>query len=284
MTDAADDTSPTEEKGGAVQEFIEIIKTVAYALGIALVLRVLLFQPFTIPSGSMEPNLLEGDYIIVSKFSYGWSKHSIPFSPPILNGRILGKAPKRGDIVVFKLPRDNRTDYIKRLIGMPGDKVQVRGGVININGKPLAMAARQPVLVDMGYGFTQQVQRFEETNPEGRKYQTQDYGPDSRGDNTGVYTVPQGCYFFMGDNRDNSADSRFDPGVSPFKTGAGTCKWDYELDQYIGDEVGVGFVPEENLVGKAQIILLSWNRNAALFKPWTWVLDARPSRFFRVLK
>ncbi|WP_425999261.1 signal peptidase I [Caulobacter sp. DWR1-3-2b1] len=283
MTDAADDTSPTE-KGGAVQEFIEIIKTVAYALGIALVLRVLLFQPFTIPSGSMEPNLLEGDYIIVSKFSYGWSKHSIPFSPPILNGRTLGKTPKRGDIIVFKLPRDNRTDYIKRLIGMPGDKVQVRGGVVNINGKPLAMAAQQPALVDMGYGFTQQVQRFEETNPEGRKYQTQDYGPDSRGDNTGVYTVPEGCYFFMGDNRDNSADSRFDPGVSPFKTGAGTCKWDYELDQYIGDEVGVGFVPAENLVGKAQIILLSWNRNAELFKPWTWVMDARPSRFFRVLK
>ena len=284
MTDAADDNAQPEEQGGAVKEFIEIIKTVAYALGIALVLRVLLFQPFTIPSGSMEPNLLEGDYIIVSKFSYGWSKHSIPFSPPILNGRILGKTPKRGDIIVFKLPRDNRTDYIKRLIGMPGDKVQVRGGVVNINGKPLAMAAQQPALVDMGYGFTQQVQRFEETNPEGRKYQTQDYGPDSRGDNTGVYTVPEGCYFFMGDNRDNSADSRFDPGVSPFKTGAGTCKWDYELDQYIGDEVGVGFVPAENLVGKAQIILLSWNRNAELFKPWTWVMDARPSRFFRVLK
>ncbi len=274
MTDAADDTSPAPDRGGAVREFIEIIKTVAYALAIALVLRVLLFQPFTIPSGSMEPNLLEGDYIIVSKFSYGWSKHSIPFSPPLFNGRILGHAPKRGDIIVFKLPRDGRTDYIKRLIGMPGDKVQVRGGVVNINGKPLTQEVRPPALVDMGYGFTQQVQRFQETNPEGRKYVTQDYGPDSRGDSTGVYTVPAGCYFFMGDNRDNSADSRFDPGTSPFKTGSGVCKWDYELDQYIGDEVGVGFVPAENLVGKAQIILLSWNRNAALFKPWTWVLDA----------
>ncbi|WP_421737471.1 signal peptidase I [Caulobacter sp.] len=284
MTDAADTSPPEEDKGGAVREFIEIIKTVAYALAIALVLRVLLFQPFTIPSGSMEPNLLEGDYIIVSKFSYGWSKHSIPFSPPLFNGRILGHAPKRGDIIVFKLPRDGRTDYIKRLIGMPGDKVQVRGGVVNINGKPLTQEVRPPALVDMGYGFTQQVQRFQETNPEGRKYITQDYGPDSRGDSTGVYTVPAGCYFFMGDNRDNSADSRFDPGTSPFKTGSGVCKWDYELDQYIGDEVGVGFVPAENLVGKAQIILLSWNRNAALFKPWTWVLDARPSRFFRVLK
>lgn len=284
MTDAADDTAQPEHQGGALQEFIEIIKTVAYALGIALVLRVLLFQPFTIPSASMEPNLLEGDYIIVSKFSYGWSRHSFPFSPPILKGRIMNTAPKRGDIIVFKLPRDNRTDFIKRLIGMPGDKVQVRSGAIYINGKAMPQAPQAPALVDMGYGFTQQVQRFEETNPEGRKYATQDFGPDSRGDNTGVYTVPAGCYFFMGDNRDNSADSRFNPGVSPFKADPGGCKWDYELDQYIGDEVGVGFVPAENLVGKAQIVLLSWNRNAALFKPWTWVLDARPSRFFRVLK
>ena len=116
MTDAADDLTPPEEKG-VVAEFIEIIKTVAYALGIALVLRVLLFQPFTIPSASMEPNLYQGDYIIVSKFSYGWSRHSIPFSPPIIKGRILGHAPRRGDIIVFKLPRDPNIDYIKRLIG-----------------------------------------------------------------------------------------------------------------------------------------------------------------------
>jgi signal peptidase I len=199
MTDAAD-TSPSEEdKGGAVKEFIEIIKTVGYALGIALVLRVLLFQPFTIPSGSMEPNLLEGDYIIVSKFSYGWSRHSIPFSPPIFNGRILGHAPKRGDIIVFKLPRDGRTDYIKRLIGMPGDKVQVRAGVRSTStARPWPQAAQAPALVDMGYGFTQQVQRFQETNPEGRKYVTQDYGPDSRGDNTGVYTVPAGLLLLHG--------------------------------------------------------------------------------------
>jgi signal peptidase I len=281
MTDA--DTSPPEEQGGAVKEFIEIIKTVAYALAIALVLRVLLFQPFTIPSGSMEPNLLEGDYIIVSKFSYGWSRHSIPFSPKIFEGRIMGKAPRRGDIIVFKLPFDGRTDYIKRLIGMPGDKVQVREGTIYVNGKALSQAPQPPALVDRG-GFTQQVQRFEETNPEGRKYITQDYEPDSQGDNTRIYTVPENCYFFMGDNRDNSLDSRFAPGTSPLDTGPGYCKWDHEQDQYIGGDMGVGFVPAENLVGKAQIILLSWNRDAELFKPWTWVLDARPSRFFRVLK
>ena len=282
MTEAADIETP-DDKAGAVKEFIEIVKTVAYALGIALVLRVLLFQPFTIPSASMEPNLYQGDYIIVSKYSYGWSKHSIPFSPPLFDGRILGKTPTRGDIIVFKLPRDPNVDYIKRLIGLPGDKVQVRGGVVYINGKPLPRRELPSALVDTGYG-TIRAGRFEETNPEGRKYATQDYGPDSEADNTGVYTVPENCYFFMGDNRDNSLDSRFDPGVSAFKTGSGACKWDFANDQYIGMQEGVGFVPAENLVGRAQLILLSWNADAHLFKPWTWFTDARPSRFFRVLK
>ena len=144
MTDV--DTPPPGEKG-AVAELIEIIKTVAYALGIALVLRVLLFQPFTIPSASMEPNLYQGDYIIVSKFSYGWSRHSIPFSPPIIQGRIFNHAPKRGDIIVFKLPRDNRTDYIKRLIGLPGDKIQIRGGAVFINGKEIEGVPTAPALL-----------------------------------------------------------------------------------------------------------------------------------------
>ena len=283
MTDTTD-TPAADDKNGAVKEFFEIVKTVAYALGIALVLRVLLFQPFTIPSASMEPNLYQGDYIIVSKFSYGYSKHSIPFSPGLFNGRILGRAPTRGDIVVFKLPSDTNIDYIKRLIGLPGDKVQVRGGLVYINGKLLARKEMSPVLTDTGYGVTRSVQRFEETNPEGRKYATQDYGPDNEADNTGVYTVPAGCYFFMGDNRDNSLDSRFDPGISPFKTGSGVCAWDPGNDQYVGMQQGVGFVPAENLVGRAQLILLSWNADAHLFKPWTWFLDARPSRFFHVLK
>lgn len=283
MTDTAD-TETSDDKGGAVTEFIEIVKTVAYALAIALVLRVLLFQPFTIPSASMEPNLYQGDYIIVSKFSYGWSKHSIPFSPPLFNGRILGHAPKRGDIVVFKLPRDPKVDYIKRLIGLPGDQVQVRGGVVYINGKVLERKEIAPVLGDNGYGMTRSIQRFEETNPEGRKYATQDYGPDNDADNTGVYVVPKGCYFFMGDNRDNSLDSRFDPQMPLFKTGSGVCAWDPGNDQYVGMQEGVGFVPAENLVGRAQIILLSWNADAHLFKPWTWFTEARPSRFFRVLK
>jgi signal peptidase I len=231
----------------------------------------------------MEPNLYQGDYIIVSKFSYGWSKHSIPFSPPLFNGRILGHAPKRGDIIVFKLPRDPNVDYIKRLIGLPGDKVQVRGGVVYINGKALDRQEMPSALVDTGYG-TIRAGRFEETNPEGRKYATQDYGPDNDADNTGVYVVPKGCYFFMGDNRDNSLDSRFDPQVSPFKTGSGVCAWDPGNDQYVGMQEGVGFVPAENLVGRAQLILLSWNADASLFKPWTWFTEARYNRFFHVLK
>ncbi len=253
-------TEAAEEKPSAVSEFVEIVKTVVYALLIALVLRVLLFQPFTIPSASMEPTVLEGDYIIVSKFSYGYSRHSIPFSPPLFEGRIFASTPKRGDVIVFKLPRDDRTDYIKRLIGLPGDRIQVRGGVVLINGKDLPREMLPPVEVDTGYGFSRAVQQFIETNPEGRKYTTYDFGPDGELDDTGVYVVPEGHYFFMGDNRDNSIDSR------------------------VPMEVGVGMVPAENLVGKAQLILLSWNKGAALFKPWTWVLDARPSRFAKVIR
>ena len=250
----------TTSKSAVVNETVEIIKTVVYALAIALVLRIFLFQPFTIPSASMEPNLLEGDYIIVSKYSYGYSHHSIPFSPPLFSGRIFDTKPSRGDIVVFKLPRDSRTDYIKRLIGMPGDRVQIREGVVFINGKPEPRTADGNVVLDMGDGMTQEAMRFRETNPEGRQYATYDFGPGRDVDNTGVYVVPEGEYFMMGDNRDNSLDSRYPA------------------------EVGVGFVPAENLVGRARIILLSWNRGVSLFKPWTWLTEARLSRFGHVLK
>jgi signal peptidase I len=258
----ADSAEKTETTGGqsAMQELVEIAKTVFYALLIALVLRVLLFQPFTIPSASMVPTLLEGDYIIVSKFSYGYSRHSIPFSPPLFEGRLFGREPDRGDVVVFKLPRDDRTDYIKRLIGLPGDRVQLRDGAIYINGKPMPQEFQGDVSERTDYGLNQAVKRFIETNPEGRQYLVDDWGAGDM-DNTDVLIVPEGHYFFMGDNRDNSLDSR-----AP-------------------EAVGVGFVPAENLVGKAQIILLSWDaREASMFKPWTWVLEARPSRFFKVLK
>jgi signal peptidase I len=248
------------EQPGALSELVEIFKTVVYALLIALVLRVIFFQPFTIPSASMEPTLLEGDYIIVSKSAYGYSRNSIPFSPPLFGGRILERAPTRGDIVVFKLPRDGHTDYIKRLIGLPGDRIQVKGGVVYINGAAVPRKSLPPVMVDSGYGFTRSVERFQETLPNGKSYVTYDFGPDGDVDNTGVYVVPENHYFFMGDNRDNSLDSR------------------------VPSEIGVGYVPAENLVGKAQMIMLSWDKDGSLFKPWTWVLDARPSRFFHALK
>ncbi|TAJ70389.1 MAG: signal peptidase I [Phenylobacterium sp.] len=251
----------TPEKSGAVNELVEIFKTVFYALLIALVLRVIFFQPFTIPSASMEPNLYEGDYIIVSKFSYGYSHHSIPFSPPLFKGRILEKQAQRGDIVVFKLPSDNRTDYVKRVIGLPGDRIQMKNGLLWVNDKLVPRQALSPVREDVGGGYVRDVARFEETLPTGRRFATQDFGTDGELDNTDVFVVPEGHYFMMGDNRDNSSDSRVNPAIG-----------------------GVGYVPAENLVGKAQIILLSWKPEASIFKPWTWVLDARPSRFFKVLK
>ncbi|MBP7704348.1 MAG: signal peptidase I [Caulobacter sp.] len=262
MTDAADTTTETQaetpEPNGAVKETVEIVKTVVYALLIALVLRIFLFQPFTIPSASMEPNLLKGDYIIVSKFSYGYSRHSAPLSPPLFKGRILGSEPRRGDIIVFKFPRDDKIDYIKRLVGLPGDRIQVRGGLLYVNDK-LASRVYDGVGdegVCSDWMSNSQVQRFRETNIDGRTYETYDCGPRGALDDTEVFVVPAKHYFFMGDNRDNSDDSR----------------------------ANVGFVPAENLVGKAQIILLSWDGEAKLVQPWTWFTHARPSRFFKVLK
>ena len=271
------------KKGGAAAEMIEIIKTVLFALVIALLLRVLLFQPYTIPSGSMEPNLYEGDYIIVSKYSYGYSKHSIPLSPPLFDGRIFFHAPKRGDIIVFKEPRDPKIDVIKRLIGLPGDRVQIRSGVVFINGKAIDRQAMAGGATDMGYGPIA-VDRFLETNPEGRRYVTNSIPQNQAAENTGVYVVPPRCYFMLGDNRDNSLDSRFDPGMEGQPTGPANCGWNLSTDAYVPAELGMGFVPEQNLEGHAQLILLSWKKGASLFKPWTWVLDLQPRRFFKVLK
>ena len=249
------------DKNAAWKEILEIIKTVLYALVIALVLRILLFQPFTIPSASMEPNLYEGDYIIVSKFSYGYSRHSIPLSPPLFSGRLLERPAARGDVVVFKLPRDGHTDYIKRVIGLPGDRIQMKQGLLYINGTQVPREPLPSVKEDVGQGFIRDVARYRETLPDGRSYVTDDYGTDGDLDNTEVFVVPENHYFMMGDNRDNSSDSRVPPGAG-----------------------GVGYVPAENLVGHAQIILLSWKPGASIFKPWTWVMNARPSRFAHPLK
>ena len=252
-------TETTLPPPGDRNETIEILKTVAVALLIALFLRVLLFQPFTIPSASEEPNLYEGDYVIVTKFDYGWSRHSFPFSPPLFEGRLLPRAPERGDIIVFKLPRDGRTDYIKRLVGVPGDRVQMRQGLLYLNGQPVERRQTELVTETGGSGLMRPVARVEETLPGGRRYMTNDFGADGDLDDTPEVIVPPGHYFFIGDNRDNSADSR------------------------LPTEIGVGLVPEENLVGKARLVLLSWSPGASLFKPWTWVLNLRPSRFGKVL-
>ncbi|RZJ38781.1 MAG: signal peptidase I, partial [Brevundimonas sp.] len=245
--------------GSAANEGWEVIKTVFFALLIALVLRVLLFQPFTIPSASMEPNLYEGDYIVVSKWTYGYSKHSIPFSPPIFDGRVslpfVSHAPTRGDIVVFKLPRDNKTDYIKRLIGLPGDRIQMVSNVLHINGQPVRDVVMSSTDVTNMYGMP--IVQADETFPDGSKtFRIQDFGPGNDLDDTPVFEVPAGHYFMMGDNRDNSIDSRVDPSQN-----------------------GVGLVPAENLIGKAEIILFSWNEGASLWNPVSWFSKVRLDRW-----
>ncbi len=297
MTHAQSAGDKAKPKPGAAQETLEVVKTVVYALAIALVIRTLLFQPYTIPSGSEEPNLYRGDYIIVSKWSYGYSHHSIIASPQLFRGRLFFHAPSRGDIVVFKLPSDGHTDYIKRLVGLPGDRIEVRQGRLLINDKPVARQSVRVVNAVKSNGpdldpAAIPATLWRETNPEGRQYLTQMLSDGGLADNTGVYVVPPHCYFMMGDNRDNSADSRFDSGLLPGDPKMGGCGWDSRLDAAVGGNSGVGFVPEENLVGKARIILLSWNTGvdewhntgATLFKPWTWLTDLRPGRFFMALK
>jgi signal peptidase I len=255
---SADPAATAAKPKGAGHEIWELGKTIVYALLIALFLRVLFFQPYTIPSASMEPNLYEGDYIIVSKWTYGYSKHSIPFSPPLFEGRVFGKDPARGDIVVFKLPRDDKTDYIKRVIGLPGDKVQMRANKLYINERPVQdVVVSRTEMADM-FGLRSATQ-LRETLPGGKSFMTQDFGPGGELDDTPVYEVPAGHYFMMGDNRDNSIDSRVEMSA------------------------GVGMVPAENLVGKAEIIMFSWTPGASLFNPVSWFANVRFSRFFKIL-
>lgn len=252
--------APERAEPSAASETVEIVKTIVFALLIAFVLRVLLFQPFTIPSASMEPNLYEGDYIIVSKWSYGYSKFSsgLPINLPVGEGRVFGRVPNRGDIVVFKLPRDDKTDYIKRVIGLPGDKIQMIANKLYINGAPVQdVVLGQAEAADV-FG-PRSVIKVRETLPNGKSFDSQDFGPGGDLDDTGVYEVPAGYYFMMGDNRDNSIDSR------------------------VEQSSGVGFVPAQNLVGKAQIIAFSWEPGASLFNPVSWFSKIRPSRFFHVL-
>ncbi|MGQ0742026.1 MAG: signal peptidase I [Alphaproteobacteria bacterium] len=240
------------QKAAHKESWLELVKTIAYALLIAVVFRTFLFQPFNIPSGSMEDTLLVGDYLFVSKTAYGYSRHSFAFSFPPFSGRFLGSEPERGDIVVFKLPSDNSTDYIKRVIGLPGDRVQVIEGVVHINGVP---AKRETISEGAEFldGMERHVVRYRETLPNGKTYETLSSSPGNHLNNTGVFVVPEGHYFMMGDNRDNSADSR-----SPTS--------------------GVGYVPMENLVGKAEVIFFSTDGSARIWEIWQWPFAIRYSR------
>ncbi len=236
---------------------IDNIKTLIYALIIAIIIRSLLVQPFYIPSSSMELNLLVGDRLFVTKYSYGYSKHSFPFSPPILNNRLFEKSPKRGDIVVFKTPYDNRTDYIKRLIGLPGDTIQFIDGNIYINNNQvLTTLINDNELLYCGSQKIN-VSTFEEKLSNNKSYIVS-YRNDVSYQDSDKYLVPDNHYFFLGDNRDCSKDSRF-----------------------LSD---VGYVHKDNLVGKAQILFFSSNsREGSIFQIWKWPHIIRYDRFFKKL-
>ena len=237
------------------KKIIENIKTIVYAFIIALIIRTFFFQPFYIPSSSMEPNLLVGDRLFVSKYAYGYSRHSLPFSPNLTNKRYLSKNPKRGDIIVFKTPADNRTDYIKRLIGLPGDTLQIIDGNLYLNDQKIHRNKIE-INVNINCGNTiLNINAFEEILPNGEKYIAV-YNKEGTMQNTDKFIVPDEHFFFMGDNRDCSKDSRF-----------------------LGS---VGYVAFNNLVGRASLIFFSNDKKRGnFFKFWKWHKSIRIDRFFR---
>jgi len=238
--------------------FIENVKTLFYALIIAVFIRSLFIQPFYIPSSSMEPNLLVGDRLFVTKYTYGYSKHSFPFSPPIFSGRIFFKEPKRGDVIVFKTPSDNRTDYIKRLIGLPGDQIQFIDTNLYVNKSEILKSRISKNDKIFCGNETIDVDTFKEILPNGKKYISV-YSKDYSFKNSDPFEVPEDHYFFLGDNRDCSKDSRF--------------------------LTSVGYVHKDNLVGKAQFIFFSSDKSiGSIFSFWKWKESIRFNRFFKKIK
>ena len=237
------------------KSIIDNLKTIFYALIIAIFIRSIFLQPFYIPSSSMEPNLLVGDRLFVTKYTYGYSKHSFPFSPNIFKGRIFFNSPKRGDVIVFKTPADNRTDYIKRLIGLPGDKVQFIDGIIYINNNQIF----KDIIIKNDELFCGnqkiKVSTFEENLSNGKIYKAS-YRKDFSYQNSDKFLIPKDHYFFLGDNRDCSKDSR-----------------------YLSE---VGYVHKNNLVGKAQFLFFSSDKNIGnFFQIWKWHKSIRFDRFFK---
>ena len=235
--------------------FLSNFKSISFAIFIALIIRSFIAEPFNIPSGSMKPNLLVGDFIFVSKWSYGYSKHSLPFSLPFIPNKILSKIPNRGDVVVFKTPEDNRTDYIKRVIGLPGDKIKIMNGNINLNGKNIARKKMKDFFDNDKNTSLKRIRKYKEFH-DSISFDIIDIMDNGIADNTQLFEVPEGYFFVMGDNRDNSQDSRF-------KT--------------------VGFIPFDNLVGKARFIFFSLE-NSRFLEFWKWPKAIRGSRIFKNIK
>lgn len=229
------------------------VKTIVYAALIAVIIRTFLLEPFNIPSGSMIPTLLVGDYLFVEKYSYGYSHFSMPFSPDVFSGRLFGSVPKRGDVVVFKYPRDTSVDYIKRVIGLPGDTIQVKEGQLFINGVQVPRQPAGDFEID-DEGVQMALRRYQETLPGGVVHDILKTTDAGEANNTPIVKVPQGALFVMGDNRDNSADSRF---------------W--------------GFVPMENLVGKAEFLFFSIDGRAPWWQFWMWPLEVRWGRIGHII-
>ena len=273
MTDVAERRKRSQDKSGG---WLETVRTVGWAVLIALAVRTFAVEPFNIPSGSMIPTLLVGDYLFVSKYSYGYSKHSFPFSMGMFSGRIFETPPQRGDVAVFKYPGDqgqgqNRTDYIKRIVGMPGDRIQITRGVLHINGT----AVERQRLGDYVKGSNGHYQRgtlYRETLPNGRSYTVLEYTDDGMADNTPEFLVPANSYFVMGDNRDDSLDSRTRLMLRDF---SGVTRDRDQLGWY---------VPAENLVGRAEFIFFSHDPSAAGWtEPWKWPQAIRFNRFFMAI-